>query len=1111
MGFGGTFRRWRADPVVASGTMVTVALSLVLLAAGPVYSDAVAVGALRRSLVAEPAENTTVELSARSRPADVELVESIAIDALDAAFGPVDHEVFPLLVSGESFEMPDQPDPVRTDLAWFAWLDALHDHVDVIDGRLPGDGDAGGAVEVAVHDRAAAELGLDIGRRLSVVPRSGTAEAVTIEVVGRYTVPDELDAFWTGRERLASALTETSDFRTVTLVAPKSSMIDGVSTRPQVEVLAVPDFTRIRLDDVQPLRRRLSGLDRTLQSHGGQLELDPPLEFEIASSVTSALADVDRTLTVGRSIVLAVVLQLAVLGAFSLVLVAGLGVDARRAESAMLRARGASATQLVAQAAFEGATIVAPLAVLAPWLAVGLVDRFDEAGSLRENGLRLDPEPVAEAWLVVALAAVITVVLLAWPALRTARAADAARPRSRRRLSGVVQRSGLDLALLAVVAVSYWQLRTLGDARAATVRGRFGVDPLLAAAPTFGLVAGAFLALRVVPAGARMLERSLASTRRVVPALVAWQLARRPHRYSRSALLLIMAISIGTFAVAYDATWTTSQARQAAHEIGADGRLEPNRRTGDSIGWLQLRDVIEGVDGVDVAMPVVRETAGIAASERTARFLAVDSGRPEMLRSGGASSRGLTTALSALRDRRPQVDGIVLPASAVTVELAAEVAPDPPPDDSDEDEDEGVPAPEPPPPFVASVTIVVIDGDGVIHRLGAGNLEVDGPTPTVDLTVPIGDGSVGGPVAPLSVISIELAYGSQRAPSREIDVRLGPITVTEVDGSVAVVPLRDSDLVLDTDVLGFVDQRPSMAHGSGTVEDGVALTLVTGSSFNVVQVVHGLNARVPLPPAELAGVGASGWMVDAGVEVGDVMGVTLGRADTVRVVIVGAIDAVPGIDPTTTDGLLLDLPSLLWFEREPGRPVRDVSEFWFSADADSSIEVSAFSRPPIEAVSVSILRDRRAELVSDPAAIGALGALTLGFGAAAAFALAAFVVTAAISARERRSEFALLEALGLAARQRRRWMLVEQAVLAGLGLVLGTLLGWSLSRLILPVVSLTQDGSSVYPPVTVVIPWHRVVALEAVVVAALVIGVAVAGALHGRAAIAATLRGGDDG
>ena len=156
---------------------------------------------------------------------------------------------------------------------------------------------------------------------------------------------------------------------------------------------------------------------------------------------------------------------------------------------------------------------------------------------------------------------------------------SAARPAGRCRSgSGSTSRS----SSLAVVALL--QLRLYGAPLTRNARGTLGVDPLLVAAP--GDRAGR--AARCsrsgsCPGSPSSRERVLARARGLVASLGGRQLARRPLRYTRAALLLILAAALGTFASAHAATWTRSQADQAAWTAGVgrpDGAGPAQRHPG---------------------------------------------------------------------------------------------------------------------------------------------------------------------------------------------------------------------------------------------------------------------------------------------------------------------------------------------------------------------------------------------------------------------------------------------------------------------------------------------------------------------------------------------------
>ena len=146
-------------------------------------------------------------------------------------------------------------------------------------------------------------------------------------------------------------------------------------------------------------------------------------------------------------------------------------------------------------------------------------------------------------------------------------------------------RLGLDLALLAVAGLGLWQLRHYGAPLTRSVQGSLGIDPLLVATPAIGFLAGAILALRVIPILAALIERATARGRGLVSSLGARQLSRRPLRYTRAALLLMLAMAMGVFAITYTWTWSASQRDQATFQVGADARVEPGAGSARCPGW----------------------------------------------------------------------------------------------------------------------------------------------------------------------------------------------------------------------------------------------------------------------------------------------------------------------------------------------------------------------------------------------------------------------------------------------------------------------------------------------------------------------------------------------
>ncbi|HYI22478.1 MAG TPA: FtsX-like permease family protein, partial [Candidatus Limnocylindrales bacterium] len=135
-----------------------------------------------------------------------------------------------------------------------------------------------------------------------------------------------------------------------------------------------------------------------------------------------------------------------------------------------------------------------------------------------------------------------------------------------------------------------------------------------------------------------------------------------------------------------------------------------------------------------------------------------------------------------------------------------------------------------------------------------------------------------------------------------------------------------------------------------------------------------------------------------------------------------------------------------------------------------------------------------------------------GIGAVAAglFALIGLAVAAAVSARQRQTEFALMRALGLSRRQLSTWLWLENGSLAVISVLIGTLLGAVISWVVLPTVTLTSDGVPPTPPVVVALPMGTIAALAVFTAIAVAVIVAVIAASLRRVGIGNVLRVGEE-
>nr|MBA3586975.1 FtsX-like permease family protein [Chloroflexota bacterium] len=994
----------------------------------------------------------------------------------------------------------------ETDLAVFAAADRLHQHATIVQGSWPASG--ADPLEVAVSTTAAAALGLQLGDELSLASRAGEDRVVDLRIVGTWEPNEPDERYWLGDQLELTGVSEGASF---TLHGPLTVTADDLVGRVVTGDLDVtwrtlPQFENLALEDVRWMRSDAASLERRIRA-----ELGDGVFFDVATDLPRVLGAVDRSLLVSRSGVLLLTIQFAVVAAYALVLVAGLLAEQRRIETALLRSRGASAGHVAWMGFLEGLLLVVPASLAAPWIALGVLRLFDAVGPLAAAGVNIEPRVDGVALIVTGIAGVACLIGLVVPAFASGRGLAAVRQTiARGGNRTLAQRLGIDLALVVLAGIGLLQLRQYGAPLTATVRGSVGLDPLLVAAPAIGLLAGAILALRVVPLLAELAERLLAGRSGLVAPLGARQLARRPLRYTRSALLLMLAAALGTFAATYTTTWTRSQAEQAAYGSGGDLRIEV--ASFPDLPLWAFRDAYEGIEGVERAMPVAVDRFDVSGGA-TGQLLALDSAsllevvdvRPDLL--GGVSIAGFAGILE------PRLDGfepIPLPGAPVSVLIGMDTALANVPME-DEDGNLLFPGPFPETLLVGRVSVAVRDGAGMIQvfggatRLQAG---VAGQELEVLLTEELADGETATPDYPLELVGIQLL--------------LEPPTDTRIAGELSVtsVAVRDGadtttavDLVPSRDGWSWVLERGQLAPGPAPTAEGRPETVEFPQASPVFGEEGSLELRLvpgslnevadrPLPIAV-----SRGFADDTRAELGDEVAIgSLTRRTQVEIAAI--VEAFPTLDAEQPFAVVdLGGYALATYARSGEDLFAD--EWWLSV-SDEAAAVAALGAEPYSVETLTSRAERTAQLTDDPVALGVIGALAIGSIAALIVAIIGFVVSAVVSTRERLGEFALLRALGLSTGQLAAWLAFENAFLLAAGIVGGAGLGVLLSWLVLPFVTLTSEARVVVPPVLVEIPWLAIGVVHLLALAALVVAVvAIAGILR-RVPVSGVLRAGQD-
>ncbi|GIJ29140.1 hypothetical protein Vqi01_43020 [Micromonospora qiuiae] len=954
-------------------------------------------------------------------------------------------------------------DRTGTIYASVMFLDDLPAHARLTAGAWPQAGAA--QPQTALAAAAAATLRVGVGDRIPIT--DGLTDRVTeVTVVGVFTPVDPDDAYWRlAPEAATGAMPQAATYGPLTV--HRDDFVRHFLANASAGWLVEPDLSGISTT---------GALDR-LAEVATRIVTATPAAAGLGDSAvaTSGLADLvprlQQATLVGRSALVTPMLLVVVLGGYALLLVAILLTEHRRGETALLRARGAARWQLAGLTAREATLVVLPAAVLTPPIVAELLGSAHRLPGLAAVSLRPDVSPDSMVWLVAGAAAAGCALAMIGPSLRRGGSyiADMA-SRSRPSRRGVVQRAGLDVVLVGLALLAWYQLSRYSSPLSRSRGGELGVDPLLAAAPTLGVLAGAVLALRLLPPLVRLAERWLDRKPWAAVMLGTWQAGRRPH--AGPVLLLALAVAVGTLAWSLAGTSRRSLDDQAAHQVGADLRLtEVNGFAPDD-----RADQLTDLPGTEAVVAAWRDSMRLGPAAVPATVLAMDAQaagevmriRPDL---AGGSADNL---FGALADGRVTAADTALPAGTrrLTGRLLTRV-----------DAPFGVAAP------VRHHVVLAGTRDGH-RRLLLGT--TDGGEPLrFSVELPTGDGwrlagftveTVGSDQMTLDWKLSDLRASPNASPGTPVDLAAdGPWQLSARSGPVASHPAAAENTLVVKYVRGISDY---WASGS-LLQLGISRPAAA--------------ARVPVLATPQA-------LTALHLDVGAQTRLFLGGAE-VDIAVVDTVTTLPG--DAEDAALLVDLPSLSAQIFHHNGIVRSPQEWWLAARPGQA-QQAATAAAALDGLSVLGREDVAAELARDPFGVGARGALFAAALAAVLLAAVGVAVDVSATARRRATELAVLHTLGAGHRLVARSLLAEQSLLAGMGVLVGLAVGVGVAATMAPLVILTPAAQRPHPPPLLSIDWPPVVATGVgLLVLALAFSAAVSMTMR-RRLVATQLRIGED-
>ena len=899
--------------------------------------------------------------------------------------------------------------------------DALPAHATLITGHWPAAVSGGGPVPVAVSARAAARLGASVGKIITIRSPYDSKDA-TLRVSGIFRPDDAASPYWHLDPLGGHGIQQAGGYTTYgPLFASAAAMRSGPLSATLADWVAIPrSGASVAATGLQQLGVRL---DSALSQLTASTVAGNPVA---TSPLPALLARLSAAVLISRSLLLIGLLELLVLSVATLTLMARALSGERRAETALLRARGGAESQLVRLGAAESTLLVAPAVIIGPVLGVWLAGRLAAGrvhltGAAQAGGAGIP----AVLWLVALAVAVGSLPVLLFPSVRAAVSPlGVATMRGRQRAVGAASRAGADLALVALAAAACWELAHTSGALTVAANGQLSLDPVLVAAPVLAAPACSVLILRTLPLASRLADRSAAKGRRIVLPLASWSIGRRPLRHAGPLLITVISLATAVLAISQYQTSRETARDLAAFTTGSDYRVDL------PYGPLPLGQAgrIAGLKGARTVMPVVRSTATLGDNVATVTVLGLTGAkaastvllRPDLAKESlSVLSRRITPAAAP--------PGTVLPGLPERIAVTATLG-----------RGGGITAPQ--------LQLQIRDSAGLYYLVNAGNLPPDGRPHTLIASLLPGRQAA----YPLRLAGVQVSFTIPPRPSHGV-LRIGPVRVTNTGSGPFPPTAPQVRQALPASVTRFPTGPNGTPDGAHSAE------------------ISWLRAGRPIPA-----IATRAFLAAASQHIGSVVSLPIDNV-AVRMRIVASVSAFPTI-PASGGGLILDQDPLQQALLAAGAEPLQATEWWLRAPAAPDFGGIASGLQVTSRTAIA------ASFTGDPFGVDvrlALAAIAL---AAVILAIAGFAVAAA-AARERRPELALLDALGMPRRQLTRMLRTEQALLAVPSAIVGLALGALLAHLIVPALTLTPTGGAPAIPVVVQVPWLIAAALAAIIAA----------------------------
>ncbi len=1120
-------RRSLANRRLLTTVVVGVVLSAALMSTVILYSDAIRDLGLQHALHNEDPLSLDIFVVSSSQPARKDdyvqrrektaaLLRTYAGDILDKTSRYGRTATFFLTPPGAPV-----PKDERRPRANFQFFEGLNDHVQVVDGRAPKpaeplrDTKSPPRLEVSLGKAAADQLGVKTGDSFELHPFwKPDVAPVAVTVVGLIEPKNPDEDYWFRKQ--GRFVETTTSWPTYLFFVGEEAFTDSLAAYlPDMdgtfETYGFIDIDSINSRNAKDVEGRVGGLEVALREQIVRTSMETALPKTIAAYRTK--------LFFTRLPLFALMLQVVGIVLYYLVMVATMLVERQTGEIALLKSRGASTLQIMAVYGIEGGVLCGAAALLGPFVAAGAIALLGLTPPFQDlsGGGLLDVPLSRQAVGMAALGSGLALLALLWPAYRAAKNTmiDYKHQLARPQQQPMFLRYYLDLVLLAAGAFAFYELRQRGSLVTERLFGDLSADPLLLVSPTLFMLMIALVFLRLFPVALRVVAWAARGLNGPTVALGLWRMVRSPLHYSRLILLLLLATAVGMFAAGFRATLERSYDDRAGYEAGANSRLESIRTPANQPNATFVSLVQRATDASEVT-PVARLNASYNVTQFRSEDIAVLGVNPGELervvfwRDDFASS-SLHSLLSRLKpSESPAVTGVEVPAGSRFIGLWAQF---------------------PLSQNVAQLGIRLRDPNDVFWEY---RLTPNGPPSpgtwqffVADLARPqqqrFGTGANLTLALPKQLDSVYVrTAGQQPTVAERVAVLVDDLQVssdptlpadwpnTGLPSGTIIEKFEDVDryepitgAALNADA-GAVS-RAEVAGRTGGFAARIAFTRLRGAPLVVGLRVRGSFDTLPV-------IASQSFLDATKKKTGDEFSIYVNR-QYVKVRIAGSFDLFPSFKPAERRHLFVaDLSAL---QAIGGRVpyLADgiyANEAWMDGVPPGRMSKESMAAKGITADGIFDRSALRAQQASDPLVAASWeGILFLSFTAVLALTALGFAVYATLAAQARALEFAILRTMGYSSRQILSLVTFEQLFVIVAGVVVGTLLGFPLSRLMISYLGVTESGKDPLPPLISQVSWGAVVTVYSLLALVFVGTIASLAAVYSRLAVHRALRIGE--